>query len=67
MINIELVLLYKNKTVNVQTVSGSIHNGTVVDCSHSVLTLSTRWSAKHQIVLDQIVTFWADEDKPEVE
>jgi hypothetical protein len=66
MFNKEMFLCRKGKIVNV-VVSGSCGAlpGKVVDCSDSVLTLSTRWSSQQFIALETIQNFWCSEDTPE--
>lgn len=55
---------YEGKNVDVFTAGGS-WGGTVIQCADRYLTLSTRFSSKHYIALDSIVSFWCDENNPE--
>jgi hypothetical protein len=45
--------------------NGGVITGTVVSCDDTVLTLSTRWSSKHNFVLQDISAYWFSEDAAE--
>jgi hypothetical protein len=66
MFNKEMFLSKIRKNINVIPIGfGAALPGTVVDCSDRFLILSTRLSSNQFIALEQIASFWCDDDKPE--
>jgi len=65
MFNKEMFISKKGKVVNViMTGTGGAVPGMVVDCSDRFLTLSTRWSSQQHFALEQVQSFWCNDDKP---
>jgi len=66
MFNCQLFRSLIGKDISIITIgSNEPLRGKIVDCAVHYLIISTKYSSKQYVILDQIQGFWRNDDKPE--